>query len=97
MQRCRARHGRDLDGIGASPLRAGRHVVMLTAPRNTDVNHPDFVSEGALRGFGRIAFHRGYTIEGAYTHATATIGRTLDEAELGAVADGWNAAAGAAS
>lgn len=63
----------------------------LTARRNIDVHHPEFVSEGALRGFGRKAFHRGYTIEGAYTFAEAAVGRRLGENELDAVADGWNA------
>jgi hypothetical protein len=63
----------------------------LTARRNIDVQHPEYVSEGALRGFGRKAFHQGYTLEGAYTFAEAAVGRRLDEAELDAVATGWNA------
>jgi hypothetical protein len=75
-----------------SPAQLQREIdEVLTAPRNTDVDHPEYVSAGALRGFGRQAFHRGYTIEGANTFAEAAVGRRLDEAELDVVVDGWNA------
>lgn len=55
--------------------------------------NPLAAREEALRTLGREGQRRGYTLEGAYTFATASTGRTLLDDELDAVATGWNAEA----